>query len=116
MGEDLLELTAELVNIPSESHGEALITDWIEGRLRNGSPWLTIDRVGENLVARTNGGKSLRLIIAGHTDTVPANGNEHARIDGDVLWGLGSTDMKSGLAVMLALATTIAEPAIDVTY
>ena len=53
---------------------------------------------------------------AAHTDTVPANNNAAARIDGDTLWGLGSTDMKGGLAVMLTLAETIAEPAVDVTY
>ena len=36
--------------------------------------------------------------------------------DGDVLWGLGSTDMKGGLAVMLDLAATVPRPAHDVTY
>jgi succinyl-diaminopimelate desuccinylase len=55
-------------------------------------------------------------VLAGHTDTVPVNGNGDARIDGDVLWGLGSTDMKGGLAVMLELARTVDEPAVDVTY
>jgi succinyl-diaminopimelate desuccinylase len=44
------------------------------------------------------------------------NGNDRARIDADTLWGLGSADMKSGLAVMLELARTVSEPAIDVTY
>ena len=57
-----------------------------------------------------------RLVLAGHTDTVPANGNERARIDGDRLRGLGSADMKGGLAVMLELARTVDEPAVDVTY
>src|SRR3546814_1620817 len=45
-----------------------------------------------------------------------SNGNEVARIEGDVLWGLGASDMKGGLAVMLALAESVPEPAIDVTY
>ncbi len=48
------------------------------------------------------------IILAGHTDTVPANGNDRARVDGDELWGLGSADMKSGLAVMLELASSLA--------
>ncbi len=50
-------------------------------------PWLTVDRVEQTLVARTSLGRSQRLILAGHTDTVPANGNERARIEGDVLVG-----------------------------
>lgn len=113
---DLLELTAELVDIPSVSHDEAAITDWIEARLRRSAPWLTIDRVGENVVARTSLGRGLRLVLAGHTDTVPVNENAGARIEGDTLWGLGASDMKSGVAVFLDLACTLEEPSVDVTY
>ena len=79
-------------------------------------PWLVLDRIGDNLVARTDLGRAMRLVLAGHTDTVPVNGNDRARIDGDTLWGLGAADMKSGLAVMLELARTVREPAVDVTY
>ena len=112
---DLLKLTAELVDIPSVSHGERAVTDHLESVLTP-VPWLSVTRVGENLVARTELGRSSRLLLAGHTDTVPANGNERARIDGDVLWGLGSCDMKSGVAVLVELARTMAEPAVDTTY
>jgi succinyl-diaminopimelate desuccinylase len=56
------------------------------------------------------------VLLGGHTDTVPVNEHAGARIEGDVLWGLGSADMKGGLAVMLELARTIEEPAVDVTY
>jgi succinyl-diaminopimelate desuccinylase len=112
---DLLARTAELVDIPSESHDEAAITAHIE-RILRALPHLTVDRVGENLVARTDLGRRTRVVLAGHTDTVPANGNATARIDGDTLWGLGAADMKSGLAVMLAVAETIPDPAVDVTF
>lgn len=114
-GPDLLALTAELVDIPSVSHDEAAITDHIEARLRALAP-LEVTRVGANLVARTHQGRSTRLVLAGHTDTVPVNGNGRARLAGDVLWGLGSTDMKGGLAVMLALAEEVPDPALDVTW
>lgn len=112
---DLLAVTAGLVDIASESFSELAIADHIESLLRP-VPWLTVDRVGDNVVARTALGRPTRLVLAGHTDTVPADGNATARIDGEVLWGLGSTDMKGGLAVMLELARTVAEPAVDVTY
>ena len=112
---DLLALTAELVDIPSVSHAERAVTDHLEALLAP-VPWLEVTRVGENLVARTTLGRDRRLILAGHTDTVPPNGNEGARIEGDVLWGIGSADMKSGVAVLLELARTVAEPAVDATY
>ena len=112
---DLLALTRDLVAVPSESHHEAELVDWLEAQLR-AVPWLAVDRVGLNLVARTELGRPTRVLLAGHTDTVPANDNQVPRVEGDVLWGLGSTDMKAGLAVMVDLARTVADPAVDVTY
>lgn len=115
MTTDLLDLTRQLVAIPSVSHDEARIVGWLQSELSS-VPWLVTERVGDNLVARTQLGRSTRVLLAGHTDTVPANDNAEARVEGDVLWGVGATDMKAGLAVMLELARTIAEPAVDVTY
>ena len=112
---DLLALTAQLVDMASVSHEEGPFVDWLDAELR-AVPWLTVERVGANLVARTALGRSVRMVLAGHTDTVPVNGNAQARVEGDTLWGLGSADMKSGLAVMLELARTVDEPAVDVTY
>lgn len=112
---DLLALTASLVDIPSVSHHETAMADHVEGWL-SAVPSLSITRVGDNVVARTNLGRPQRLLFAGHLDTVPAAGNERARLDGDVLWGLGSVDMKSGVAVMLELARSVPEPSVDVTY
>ena len=112
---DLLEATAELVDIASPSLAEGPFADLVEGWLRE-VPWLTVDRHGDNVVARTELGRDQRLVLAGHLDTVPANDNDVARIEGDTLWGLGSADMKGGLAVFLELARTVEEPACDVTY
>ncbi len=116
MAVDLLVRTAELVAIASESHQERAITDHLEEALRSRAPWLRLDRHGDNLVARTALGRPMRAVLAGHTDTVPANGNFPGRIEGDVLHGVGSSDMKAGLAVMLELACTLREPAVDVTF
>jgi succinyl-diaminopimelate desuccinylase len=102
---DLFELTTALVAVPSESHHEAALADLVEARLRDRAPSLTIDRVGANVIARTQLGRDRRVVLGGHLDTVPANaGNEVPTIEGDVLRGLGSADMKSGLAVLLRLA------------
>ncbi|MBI2710548.1 MAG: succinyl-diaminopimelate desuccinylase [Actinobacteria bacterium] len=114
-GADLLDLTAALVAIPSVSRAEAELAGRIEAALRL-VPWLSVERVGDNVVARTNAGRQARVVLAGHLDTVPPDGNEAPRIEGDTLWGLGAADMKGGLAVMLDLARTVAEPAVDVTY
>lgn len=112
---DLLALTAELVAMPSVSFEEAPFVDWLEGELQT-LDHLEVTRVGDNLVARTDLGRSQRLILAGHTDTVAVNGNAVPRLDGDTLWGLGSADMKGGLAVFLELARTVSEPSVDLSY
>ena len=112
---DWLARTADLVDIASPSLQEGPLADVVERRL-GAVPWLRVERVGDNVVARTDLGRDQRLLLAGHLDTVPANGNERARIEGDTLWGLGAADMKSGLAVFLDLAERVAEPAVDVSY
>jgi succinyl-diaminopimelate desuccinylase len=115
MAGDLLGATAELMGIPSLSHGERALADLVEERLR-ACPWLETVRLGDNVVARTTGGRPQRLVLAGHLDTVPPNDNAAPRLDGDTLWGVGASDMKGGLAVMLELATTTPAPSIDVTW
>ncbi len=112
---DLLAATAELVAIPSVSHHEGAIADLVEASLRD-VDWLETERVGDNVVARTQLGRDQRLVLAGHLDTVPPAGNASLKVEGDTLWGLGASDMKGGLAVMLELATTTPEPSVDCTW
>jgi succinyl-diaminopimelate desuccinylase len=112
----LLGLATALVAIPSVSHHESVLADAAETALRL-CPWLTVERVGDNLVARTQLGRAQRLILAGHLDTVPpAGGNDEPSLDGDVLYGVGAADMKGGLATFLHLAGSIPEPTVDVTW
>ncbi|MHB8220148.1 MAG: succinyl-diaminopimelate desuccinylase [Acidimicrobiales bacterium] len=112
---DLLALTAELVAIPSVSGDEAALAERIEEEL---SPcgWLEVERIGDNVVARTRHGRSRRVIVAGHLDTVPPAGNDRPRSQGDDLWGVGAADMKGGLAVMVDLARSVTDPEVDVTW
>jgi succinyl-diaminopimelate desuccinylase len=104
---DLLSLTEELCAIPSVSGDEGALADFVEGWLRANADGLEIERVAANVIARTGRGSERRVVLGGHLDTVPANGNETPKRDGDVLHGLGSADMKGGLAVLMQLAAQL---------
>lgn len=113
--ERLLELTAELVAVPSVSFHEGDLAALIEARLSD-LDHLEVVRVGDNVVARTSLGRAHRVILAGHTDTVPPRGDAGTLLEADVVTGVGSSDMKSGLAVMLALAGDQVSPPVDLTF
>ncbi|MEJ7707821.1 MAG: succinyl-diaminopimelate desuccinylase [Nocardioidaceae bacterium] len=115
LAQDIVELTTALVDIESVSGNEKSITDTLEAALEP-VPWLDLWRHQHSLVARTTLGRAERVVIAGHVDTVPLNANLPARNDAENLHGLGSCDMKGGVAVALTLASTLAEPQRDVTY
>lgn len=112
---DPVALTAALVDIPSESRNEKRIADEIEAALRAQAPHFEVVRNGDAVLARTDLGRPSRVILAGHTDTVPAADNVPSRLEDGVLHGCGTSDMKSGDAVFLHLAATIAEPVHDIT-
>ena len=109
------ELTARLVDIESVSGGEEPLADAIEAVLRE-LPHLDVHRDGNAVVARTDLGRPRRVVLAGHIDTVPVAGNLPSRTEHDRLYGCGTSDMKSGVAVQLRLAAQVGEPNQDVTY
>jgi succinyl-diaminopimelate desuccinylase len=109
------ELTARLVDIESVSGGEGPLADAIEAVLRP-LAHLRLRRDGNAVVARTEFGLPRRVVLAGHIDTVPVAGNLPARLDGGLLYGCGSCDMKAGVAVLLRLAGQVTMPRADVTY
>ena len=112
---DLLAATVDLMAMPSVSGEEAQIAAAVQ-KVLAGCSWLDVERVGDNVVARTSLGRAHRLVLAGHLDTVPPGTSAEPLINGDTVWGVGASDMKGGLAVMLDLATTVPEPSVDVTY
>ena len=112
---DVAALTEMLVDVESVSGNEQPLADAVEQALRS-HPHLKVDRVANNVVARTELGRSERVVVAGHLDTVPVNDNLPSRRDEVNIHGLGSADMKSGCAVSLRLAATVPEPNRDVTY
>ena len=111
---DPIDLTAALVDIPSVSHDEERIADEVEAALRALDRFEVL-RVGNNVLARTDRGLPQRVMLAGHLDTVPIADNVPSRREGGVLHGCGTVDMKSGDAVFLHLAATMADPAYDLT-
>jgi len=118
---DVAELTADLINIFSVSGQETLLADSIEEALKQ-QRHLGVSRVGDALVARTDLGRSERILLAGHLDTVPlpatdgALGTVPGQWVGEVIYGRGAADMKGGLAVQLALASVLKEPKRDLTF
>ncbi len=75
---------------------------------------LEVERVGNTVLARTNLDLPTRVVLAGHLDTVPIADNvpsELREVDGvQRLYGCGTSDMKSGDAVMLRLAGRFGVP------
>ncbi|ORX07531.1 succinyl-diaminopimelate desuccinylase [Mycolicibacillus trivialis] len=115
LGGDPVSLTAALVDIPSESRHEARIAEEVETALRTQTRGFEIIRNGNAVLARTDLGRPSRVMLAGHLDTVPAADNLPSRRVGDQLYGCGTADMKSGVAVFLHLAATLSAPAHDLT-
>ncbi len=116
--QDGAALTAQLVDIASASGEEGPLADAIERALR-ALPRLSVHRDGNAVVARTADGRAERVILAGHIDTVPVADNLPSYTERERLYGCGTTDMKSGVAVQLRLAAALAGPvrlARDVTY
>jgi succinyl-diaminopimelate desuccinylase len=101
---DVVSLTMSLVNIESISNDEGPLADSIEQALL-AQPHLGLERFGGSVVARTDLGHAERVLLVGHLDTVPADDNLPAYVEMGKLFGLGSCDMKGGLAVMLKSAT-----------
>jgi succinyl-diaminopimelate desuccinylase len=116
---DVLTLTRALVDVPSVSGTEKELADLVEAALRE-LGGLEVERVGNAVLARTNLDLPTRVVLAGHLDTVPIADNLPSRLDGDRLYGCGTTDMKAGDAVMLRLAQRFgvpgATPAHDLTF
>lgn len=116
---DVVELTRQLVDIESVSGNETGIADQIETALRSFAH-LEVIRDGNVIIARTNLGRSERVVIAGHIDTVPIAANVPSWVTGtedeQIVWGRGTCDMKGGVAVQLSTAIAVTEPVRDVTW
>lgn len=116
---DLVTLLRTITDVESVSGNEKELADLIEEAMR-ALPHLEVHRDGDAVIARTNLGRSERVVIAGHIDTVPIAGNLPSRLEegehGLHVVGRGTCDMKAGVAVQLKLAAELTEPNRDITW
>jgi succinyl-diaminopimelate desuccinylase len=112
---DARALTAAVVDVASVSGEEAELASLVETALRS-VDHLEVVRDGDTVLARTDLGRPSRVLLGGHLDTVPIADNVPSRRDGETLYGCGTSDMKSSLAVMLRLAADLAAPRHDLTF
>ncbi len=92
----------DLVRVPSVTGQEGRLATGISERLLPSVGREGLERIGNNLIVGRRRGKPLMLLV-GHLDTVPPQSDRPPRIEGDRLFGLGASDMKAGLAVMVHL-------------
>lgn len=112
---DAVELTRQMIDIPSVSGDEGPLANAVEEALRGAGfgsvPSMEILRDGDAVCARTRLGLDQRVVLAGHLDTVPIADNVPGRLEerdgATVLWGRGSVDMLGGCAAALALACEV---------
>ena len=97
---DLSQATLALCAIPSVTANERVIADELERRVR-AMPGVRVRRIGESVVAEI--GSGLLIALFGHSDTVRPASDQPLEISGGRVYGCGASDMKGGLAVMLAL-------------
>ena len=114
----LARRTLELVDLPSESRSEQRLAAHVLEVLRPAGR--TAAAAGDTcvLAGATERGARPLVLLAGHLDTVPEQGNlPGAIVDGRVV-GLGAADMKGARAVMIELAIALAgrETAVDVGF
>ena len=112
----LAETLLWLCEIPSPIGEEEQLCDTLERRFREIEKAAAVRRYGNSLVlplTRGTGGPHVALV--GHLDVVRTEHTGPPRVEGDRLYGPGASDMKSGLALMLAEAERSQRPAVDLT-
>jgi succinyl-diaminopimelate desuccinylase len=100
--------TLELCRIPSPIGEERALANWVEAWALKHYPSLEVRRYSNSLAVGSLSSPKASICLAGHLDTIPLHPTDvEPRIEGGRIFGRGSSDMKGGLAVMMALAESI---------
>jgi len=121
----VISILEELISCPSfvdKNNNEEKIIDLIKNKLGQNSKLQIIEQIVEgkrrNLIVTDN--LNPKIILFGHMDTVlpkKQNTNPLSPIKKDgKMFGLGSCDMKSGLAVMLDIAVNSHQPGVGYIF
>jgi len=94
---DLAQRTLQLVDVPSESRSEAALVALVRELVPG-------DAIYDDDEVLLYGDPRAPVVLAGHLDTVPAQGNIPGLLADGAVRGLGASDMKAGVAVMIELA------------
>ncbi len=100
--QNLVNYLIDLINIPSVIGNEKDIADYIENFTRN----LNYNYIRHNnslIVYQETEPNKRTLCLLGHLDTVPGENDFTGQVINGKVYGLGASDMKSGLAVMMGL-------------
>src|SRR4051812_24116797 len=101
LAERLAARTLELVSVPSESRSEGALAAHVASVLRAGGA--SVEELGDSCLLAYPAQMRPRVLLAGHLDTVPAQDNLPGRRTLDRVFGLGASDMKGALALMIEL-------------
>ena len=113
---DLAETLLWLCRIASPIGEERALCDAVAERVGRVPLAAPIRRYGDSIVVPlVRGTGRAHVVLAGHLDVVRTVHEGPARIEGDKLYGAGSADMKSGLALMLDIAERSERPRVDLT-
>ncbi len=99
---DLISTLVDLIDVPSVVGDEGRLCTTLSERLMETWGIDGVKRMGNSLIVGKRSQRP-RILLVGHIDTVPDQGQGPATVEEGRVTGLGASDMKSGLAVMLHL-------------
>ncbi len=110
-----VRLCEEFLAIPSPYGAEQGFCSDMRRRAEGLRPW-ALEEADDSLliVPRAPREGRPRVLLAGHLDTVPELSPNPVRSEAGRLYGTGASDMKSGLAVLWAVAEALVDTAADV--